>query len=69
LFKWLGNNEKTPLPGLLSGNETVEFELSKPHSAPKHPFINSKQKEGKIVQLINIQMYMNTVTYRFPVYL
>lgn len=44
------SHKKSPLPGLLSGNEIVEFELSKPHSAPKHPFINNNQKrEGEKV--------------------
>lgn len=38
------NNKKAPLPGLLSGSGIAEFELSKPHSAPKYPFINSNQK-------------------------
>lgn len=37
-------NKRAPLPGLLSGNGIVEFELSKPHSAPKYPLINSNQK-------------------------
>lgn len=41
------NNKKAPLPGLLSGSGIVEFELSKPHSAPKYPFINSNQKEER----------------------
>lgn len=38
------NNKRAPLPGLLSGSGIVEFELSKPHSAPKYPFIISNQK-------------------------
>lgn len=43
------SNKKAPLPGLLSGNGIVEFELLKPHSAPKYPFIKSNQKgEGKV---------------------
>lgn len=43
------SHKKSPLPGLRSGNEIVESELSKPHSAPKHPFINSNQKgEGEM---------------------
>lgn len=55
------SNKKAPLPGLLSGSGIVEFELSKPHSAPKYPFINSNQKRrgGKSVLLTNIPMHMN----------
>lgn len=33
------SNMKAQLPGRLSGNGIVESELSKPHSAPKYPFI------------------------------
>lgn len=39
------NNMKAQLPGQLSGNGIVEFELSKPRSAPKYPYINNDQKE------------------------
>lgn len=40
------SNKKAPLPGLLSVNGIVEFELLKLRSAPKYPLINSNQKEG-----------------------
>lgn len=57
------SNKKAPLPGLLSGNGTVEFELSMPHSAPKYPFKNQKG-EGRSV-LLKMPMYMNKMSYRY----
>lgn len=62
------SNKKAPLPELLSGNGIAEFELSKPHSAPKYPFINSNQKEegvGGSLLLTNIPMHMKKVSYRY----
>lgn len=52
---------KAHLPGQLSGNGIVEFELSKPRSAPKYPYINNDQKEegGGSMLLTNIPIYMN----------
>lgn len=66
-------NKKVPLPELLSGNGIVEFELSKPHSAPKYPFKNSNQKGGAgagggeegSVLLTNIPMHMKKMSYRY----
>lgn len=61
------SNKKAPLPEQLSENEIVEFELSKPHSAPKYPFKNSNQKGegGKSVLLTNIPMHMKKMSYRY----
>ena len=41
------SNKKAPLPGLLSGNGIVEFELSKLRSVPKYPFINRNQTKRR----------------------
>lgn len=57
------SNNKAPLPGLLSGNGIVEFELSTPHSAPKYPFKN-QTGEGRSV-LLKMPMYMNKMSYRY----